>query len=286
MTTTLDRPPVTPPPARSTGARVLTWTGGIVGGVLLLSGGYSALDLLVLGSDDARTTSATASYAAAPVVELAAEGDITVTTGGDRVEVQRAARTALNRARYRVDEGADRLSVTYDCSAWRPGFCSTSLDVTVPEGTRLVLRTSDGSVHATGLQGALDVRAADGSSTVSDVDGDVTVRTTDGRTQVTGVRGDVSVRTSDGSVSVEDVTGSVTAGASDGRIDVAGVRGDVDARASDGNVTVYGTGRPVALEISATDGRETVEGPVDPTSSTHVRIRTSDGDASYLRPRD
>ena len=73
MTTTLDRPPVTPPPARGPGARALTWTGAIVGGVLLLSGGYSALDLLVMGSDDATTTSEAATYAAAPVVELVAD---------------------------------------------------------------------------------------------------------------------------------------------------------------------------------------------------------------------
>ena len=48
---------------------------------------------------------------------------------------------------------------------------------------------------------------------------------------------------------------------------------------------MYGTGEPVALDISTADGRQTVEGPTDPTSSVHVRIRTSDGDAAYLGPR-
>ena len=54
MTSTLERPVDSPSPTpRGPGARALTWTGAIVGGVLQLSGAYSAVDLLVIGSDDA-----------------------------------------------------------------------------------------------------------------------------------------------------------------------------------------------------------------------------------------
>ncbi|WP_315095441.1 DUF4097 family beta strand repeat-containing protein [uncultured Cellulomonas sp.] len=285
MTDTLERPVDTPAPApRSSAARALTWTGGIVGGILLLSGAYSAVDLLVLGSDDATTTSGQASYSAAPVVELIADGAVTVTTGGDRVEVERTASSALATPEYRADQVGDRLLVSYRCDWWRPGFCSASLDVTVPDGTAVVVRASDGSVSAASLSGPLDVRASDGEIAVSDIDGDVTVRTADGRTGISDVRGSVSVHAADGSITVADVSGSVTTRASDGRTEISGVRGDVDAMASDGDVTVYGTGRPVALDISTADGGQTVEGPVDPDASTHVRIRLADGHASYLRP--
>ena len=133
MTTTLERPPVTPPPSRTPAARALTWTGGIVGGVLLLSGGYSAVNLLVLGSDDPTTVSHSASYDATPVVELVADGHVTVTTGGDRVEVERTASTSLTTAHYSAEAAGDHLRVAYRCDWWRPGFCSASLDVTVPE---------------------------------------------------------------------------------------------------------------------------------------------------------
>ncbi|MEZ0447000.1 DUF4097 family beta strand repeat-containing protein [Cellulomonas sp. ICMP 17802] len=286
MTTTLERPTVTPPPpARSPGARALTWTGAIVGGVLLLAGGYSAVDLLVLGSDDASTFSDTASYAAAPVVELVADGHVSVTTGGARVEVERTARTALTTAHYRVDQAADRLQVAYRCDQWRPGFCSASLDVTVPDGTSVVVRASDGTVTATTLSGPLDVHVSDGPSTISDIDGDVTVRSADGDTDISDVRGDVTVSSADGAATVSGVSGSVDVRSSDGRVEIADVQGNIDAHASDGDVTVYGTGEPVALDLSASDGRQIVEGPVDPTASVHVRIRTSDGDAAYLRPR-
>jgi hypothetical protein len=286
MTSTLERPVDAPSPApRGPGARALTWTGAIVGGVLLLSGAYSAVDLLLLESDDATTTSADASYDAAPLVEIVADGHVTVTTGGDRVEVARTASTVLAAARYRTDASADRLLVSYRCDWWRPGFCSASLDVTVPDGTAVLVRASDGSVTATSLRGPLDVRVSDGEADVSDVVGDVTVRTADGRTSVSDVRGSVSVSSADGEITVADVSGTVTTRSSDGRTEISRSRSDIDASASDGSVTVYGTGEPVALDISTADGGQTIEGPVDPTSSTSVRIRTSDGHAAYLGPR-
>lgn len=285
MTTTLERPPTTPPPARTPAARALTWTGAIIGAVLLLSAGYSAVNLLVLGSDDATTVSHTASYAATPVVELIADGHVSVTTGGDRVEVERTARTALTTAHYSASTVGDHLRVQYRCTWWRPGFCSASLDVTVPDGTSVIVRASDGSVTATALRGPLDVHVSDGTSQVSDIDGDVTLRTSDGDTDLSNIRGNVVVSSADGAVTIGDVSGFVDARSSDGPIEVSGVRGNVDTHASDGDVTVFGTGEPVALDISASDGRQIVEGPVDPTSSVHVRIRTSDGDAAYLRPR-
>ena len=286
MTSTLERPVDAPSPApRSPAARALTWAGGVVGGLMLLVGAYSAVDLLVLGSDDVTTVSSDASYGAARVVELEADGHVTVTTGGDRVQVARSARSALATPTYRVDESGDRLRVSYRCDWWRPGFCTTSLDVTVPEGTAVIVRSHDGSVTATALSGPLEIDAADGDPTISDIDGDVTIRTADGRVDVSDVRGDVSLQSADGAVTVAGVSGSVTTRSNDGRTEISEVQGDVDAQAASGDVTVYGTGRPVALDISTADGGQTVEGPVDPTSSTHVRIRVSDGHAAYLRPR-
>jgi hypothetical protein len=286
MTSTLERPAAAPAPApRSPAARALTWTGAIVGGAMLLVGAYSAVDLLVLGSADATTTSSSASYAAAPVVELVADGHVTVTVGGDRVQVERTASTALSTPQYRADESSDRLRVSHRCDSWRPGFCSASLDVTVPAGTAVVVRASDGDVTATGLSGPLDVRVGDGDSQVSDIDGHVTLRAVDGRVAVSGVRGSVSVSAGDGEIEVSDVTGAVTTRSTDGRTEIWAVQGDIEARGIDGDVTVYGTGEPVALDISTVDGGQSVEGRVDSSSSVHVRIRTIDGHAAYLDPR-
>jgi len=286
MTSTLERPVDSPSPTpRGPGARALTWTGAIVGGVLLLFGGYSAVDLLARSSDDATTISESASYDAAPVVEIVADGHVTVTTGGDRVEVDRTASTVLGAVHYGVDESARRLHVSHRCDWWRPGFCSASLDVTVPDGTSVVVRAQDGFVTATALRGPLDVHLRDGGADVSDIDGDVTARASDGRIDVDGVRGSVDASSADGAITVSDVSGDVVTRSSDGLTEISRARGDIDARASDGDVTVYGTGKPVALEITTADGGQTIEGPVDPSSSIQVRIDTVDGHAEYLRPR-
>ena len=172
MTSTLDRPVAAPSPSpRGPGARALTWTGAAVGGVLLLSGAYSAVGLLAERSGDATTVTESATYDAAEAVEIIADGPITVTTGGDRFEVERTASTVLSATHYDADVLGDRLRVSFRCDWWRPGFCSAALDVTVPDGTAVVVRASDGSVTASSLHGPLDVHVSDGETDVSEVVG-------------------------------------------------------------------------------------------------------------------
>ncbi|ROS23590.1 DUF4097 family beta strand repeat-containing protein [Cellulomonas sp. PhB150] len=279
MTTTLERPTTTPP-RRSRG---LVWTGGVIGAVILLGTAWSLVGLALWSDEDHATTSATATYAARPVVELVADGEVDVRTGGDEVVVERIARAALTSVHYAVDESADRLTVTHEC-AWF-GSCRASLAVTVPAGTEVVVHASDGDVTAQGLSGALDIRSGDGRTEVSDLVGDLTLAASNGAVDVRSVQGDVDVRSSDGSTSVDGVSGSLTATSGDGRVTVSGVAGDVDVSSNDGDVTVYGTGDPVALDLQTNDGRQTVDAPTDPGASRTVRIHVNDGDAAYLGPR-
>ena len=219
------------------------------------------------------------------MVELVADGDITVTTGGSGVEVERTSRVASSHATYKASVSGDRLVVKHVCAWWHPGYCEAGLNVTVPSGTEVVVRGSDGSVEATSLTGPLTVHTSDGETTISDIDGDVSLQSADGDATIDDVRGDVSARSSDGRIDVANVTGSVTTHTSDGRTTIAEVDGNVDARASNGDVTVYGNGEPVALTIETNDGRQTVDAPTDPSASVSVHIHTVDGDATYLGPR-
>ncbi|WP_028049687.1 DUF4097 family beta strand repeat-containing protein [Cellulomonas sp. URHD0024] len=283
MTTTLERPPA--PPKRSAGARALVWVGAIVGALMLVSGASSLVDLLVYSNADPATVSGSATYDAAPVVELVADGDVTVATGDASIHVERTSRTASTHASYKAAMSGNRLVVKHTCDWWRPGFCEAGLNVTVPQGTEVVVRSSDGSVEATSLTGAVTVHTSDGATRIDDVTGAVSVRSVDGDATITDIRGDVSARSSDGSVDISQVTGSVTTHSSDGRTTIAGVDGNVDARAADGDITVYGNGDPVALTVATNDGRQTVDAPTDPDASVSVAIHTVDGDASYLGPR-
>jgi DUF4097 and DUF4098 domain-containing protein YvlB len=282
MTTTLDRPPA--PPQRSDGARALLWAGGILGALMIAAGAYSLVNLLVFTNADPATVTGSASYDAAPVVELVADGDVTVTTGGSGVEVERTSRAVSAHTSYKASVSGDRLVVKHTCDWWRPGFCSAGLNVTVPRGTQVVVRASDGSVEARSLVGPLTVNPSDGATTITDIEGDVSLRAADGSAMIDDVRGDVTARTSDGQIDVSGVTGSVSTHTSDGRTTISAVDGDIDARAADGDVTVFGNGEPVALTIATNDGRQTVDAPTDPNASVRVSIHTVDGDASYLGP--
>lgn len=281
MTTTLERPTTTPnPPRRSRG---LVWTGGVIGAVIVLGTAWNLVGLALWADADHATSSATSTYAARPVVELVADGDVDVRAGGDRVVVERIARTGITSLHYAVDESADRLTVKHECGWF--GSCRASLAVSVPAGTAVVVHASDGDVTARDLSGALDVRAGDGRTEVRDLAGDLTLASSDGAVDVRSVQGDVDVRSNDGSTSVDGVSGSLTATSGDGRVTVSGVLGDVDVSSNDGDVTVHGTGDPVALDIQVNDGRRTVDAPTDPNAGRTVRIHVNDGDASYLGPR-
>ncbi|RHA43082.1 DUF4097 family beta strand repeat-containing protein [Cellulomonas rhizosphaerae] len=282
MTTTLETP-TTDKPTPPRRGRAPVWTGGVIGALVLLGTAWNLVGLAMWADADHATTSATATYPARPVVELVADGEIDVRTGGDDVVVERTARAALTSVHYAVDETADRLTVKHECSWY--GSCRASLAVSVPAGTEVVVHASDGDVTAQGLSGSLDIRTGDGRTEVTDLVGDLTLASSDGAVDVRSVQGDVAVRSNDGSTSVDDVSGSLTATSGDGRVTVSGVVGDVDVSSNDGDVTVYGTGDPVALDIQVNDGRQTVDAPTDPGATRTVRIHVNDGDASYLGPR-
>lgn len=291
-------PPTTDAPTRTPLGRWLLWSGAVLGGVALAWSGVQAADAATT-----TTTRATESYGAAPVVELVADGHVSVVaTDGGLVQVERTQRGGFTTPEYTVDESSDRLVVRNRCDAWF-GSCSGSLDVQVPAGTDVVVRTSDGAVTVAGVAGALDVLTSDGEIDVSglgdhavlrtsngailvaDADGSVDARTSDGRIEVDRVGGDLAAVTSNGNLRVDTVGGDARVRTSDGSVDVAAVQGDVEAVTSNGDVTVFGTGEPVALTISTTDGRQTVDAPTDPDAARSVVIRTSDGDVAYLGPR-
>ncbi|WP_163275477.1 DUF4097 family beta strand repeat-containing protein [Cellulomonas iranensis] len=310
-----DAPPPVGRPSRR--GRVLTIVGAVLAGICVAQLAQQGLAELT-----ATTETTTESVPAAAVVEIVADGSVTVlATTGDTVEVERRTRALWREPDTSTEQGDDRVVVRHTCG-WRlVGTCRTSTSVRLPEGTDLVVRTSDGDVDAegalaaatvrtssghvtvVGARGAVAARSSDGSVTVSDVGGAVQARTSSGRVEIIGASGTVAARSSDGDVMVRDAGGGVEARTSSGRVEVdgaggatsarssdgavlvAGVDGDVSAVTSSGRVTVHGTGVPVALDMSTSSGRQTVDAPTDPGASRSVTIRSSDGDVSYLGPR-
>lgn len=91
---------------------------------------------------------------------------------------------------------------------------------------KITLRTSDGSVTATGVKGEMDIESGDGSVTIEDADGAVRISTGDGGIRSTGRFDSLDVKSGDGSVTVRVEPGSE-------------MKSDWSLRTEDGSIAVY-----------------------------------------------
>jgi DUF4097 and DUF4098 domain-containing protein YvlB len=284
------------PQRRGPTGRVLGTVGALLALAVVGLGGLFLVDLMM-----SETTTTHRSYAAVDTVELVADGDVTVSAAEGDVEVDAIAHSGLRGPAYSADESAGRLELTHRCG-WSIALprCSGALDVTLPAGTRVVVRTENGDVVASGLAGdvsldtsnghveAVDISgpltagSTNGSVAVSDVRADVEVSTSNGRIEVVDVAGTVTADSGNGDISVDAATGDASATTSNGTVEISAVGGSVHAESSNGDVTVTGDGEPVALTMSTSNGDEIVEGPVDPGAARTVELRSSNGDVSYL----
>ncbi|MEV0891953.1 hypothetical protein [Promicromonospora sp. NPDC050262] len=287
-------PPV--PPQRGATARVLTTLGVVLGVVVVGFGALFLVDLMV-----SETTTTRHTYAAAETVELVADGDVTVNAADGDVVVDAVAHSGVREPRYAADESANRLEITHRCgSSVIFSRCSGELDVTLPAGTEVVVRTengdvvasgvagdvsvhtSNGRVEATDIAGPLSARSSNGDITVANAGADVEVSTSNGEISVGDVDGTVTGDTSNGRITVDSVTGDASATTSNGSVEISAVAGNVYAETSNGRITVHGDGEPVALTMRTSNGDEIVEGPVDPDAARTVEMRSSNGDVAYL----
>jgi len=255
-------PPVMPEDDEEGGSR---WWLGLVGALLLLIAAMAIVD-----RSGITEVTGSGAYASAPTVELVATGAVTVRgiDGDDGVVVDRIGSGWPFRPSYSVREGTNRLVVEFTC----PGIqiwslrCNSELDVTVPSGTNVIVRTTNGAVVASGIAG------------------DAELRTTNGRVDATDIGGRLDARSTNGAIDVHYVGGDVEARTTNGAATVSGVAGNVDARTTNGRVTVRGDGEPVRLSISTTNGSQTIQGATDPDADRYVNIRSTNGSVEFLGP--
>jgi type VI protein secretion system component Hcp len=273
---------------------------GTVGAILALAMvGFGALFLVDLSMSETTTTSH--SYDAVGTVELVADGDVTVSAAEGDIEVDAIAHSGMREPTYSEDVSGSRLEVTHRCGwSFLLARCSGELDVTLPAGTEVVVRTENGDVVATGLAGEVSLNtsngrveadnisgrlladSSNGDIDVTDAQDDVETSTSNGEVSVVGVDGTVTAKTSNGRITIDSVTGDASARTSNGSVEVSAVDGNVYSETSNGRITVVGNGEPVALTLETSNGSETIEGPTDPEADRTVVMRSSNGDVAYL----
>ena len=267
-------PPTAQPPAQPT----IGHRGGVAAvriiGVLVTAG------LLAAGTGSMLFTF----FSQSETVVTQVQGDITRlvtdgTTGDVRVRVGRAGEAVTVKETLHWTfvkpqatvpaAAAGTLTLAPRCDGWSWGPCATDLDVTVPPGTQLQLKTTTGDIRADAQGATVSARTTTG---------DVVVNGT-GSTAVDAqsTTGDVTVGgdTAAARITTRTTTGDVT-------VTLTAVPADLTATATTGDVVVtVPSGHRYRVDIETTNGDQSVApGLRDDAATEHLGVRSTTGDVT------
>jgi|GEM_PF-1228676 len=192
------------------------------------------------------------------------------------------------------------------------GGAEITIDLAIPSVFNADIRTSDGDVVMSALEGTVSLHTSDGDISTKSITGpSVSIRTSDGDIQTAVLEADnIHIRTSDGDISVEDLSadellirtsdgdikgntiiGQAAISTSDGDINLTSIEGDeINLRTSDGEVFVdqlvgkvskiqTSDGSIVLRDVSGDITAKTSSGDlkVSLDKATNVFLRTGDG---------
>ncbi len=165
------------------------------------------------------------------------------------------------------------------------GNSGASVDLSVPPGSSLELRSSNGSIDSFGITGDVTMDTSNGSLGVRDGAGRLDLKTSNGEIEIEAEEALVDASTSNGRITFR---GSLTDGdqrfrTSNGRITItlpAGTRFRIDASTSNGDVT---TDFPVTLTGSVRDNE--LVGMVGQNPAISITATSSNGDIDIREGR-
>ena len=183
----------------------------------------------------------TVAFSRGGVVDLSlVSGEIRV-VGWTRSEVKVVARSERGGLRFEASPSRVALDVE------RRGHGRNSeatFELSVPEGTRVLMRSTSGDLAARGVKGEVEARSVSGGVEIEDA-GRISVATVSGDVRAVRLAGEARARSVSGEVALRDVAG------------------DVDAESVSGDVELRGTRARVA-RVETVSGDVTYDGAVDP----------------------
>jgi hypothetical protein len=111
-----------------------------------------------------------------------------------------------------------------ETSDWSGTGPASTLDVSVPRGARLWVKTASAGVEVTAVEGEVDLTSVNGNLTLTGTPRVLTAETVDGVTLVDGAKGVMRLRAGGGSIVVRNGGGDITAATVGGAIDVGAER--------------------------------------------------------------
>ncbi|HZH90594.1 MAG TPA: DUF4097 family beta strand repeat-containing protein [Pyrinomonadaceae bacterium] len=133
---------------------------------------------------------------------------------------------AMRGIRLRAEQAGDTINIIaeFDASQRREEYgtgAAVALDVWVPRSANVNVKSGDGRLRMSGIEGEIDLHTGDGSVDVTESKGRLRVETGDGRVRIAGFDGDATVETADGRISLDGRFTKLNARTGDGAITLA-----------------------------------------------------------------
>lgn len=172
-----------------------------------------------------------------------------------------------------VRTNPDKKSHSWDDAS---GGAEITIDLAIPTVFNADIRTSDGDIIMSALEGEVSLHSSDGDIHTKSIVGEsVNIRTSDGDIQTAVLdAGDIHIRTSDGDISVEDLNADelLIIRTSDGDIKGNTIQGEAAISTSDGDINLTSI-EGKEINIRTSDG----EIFIDQLHSQTSKVQTSDG---------
>jgi DUF4097 and DUF4098 domain-containing protein YvlB len=155
---------------------------------------------------------------------------------------------------------------------------AVALDVWIPRNANVQVKSGDGRLRLSGIEGEIELNTGDGSVDVTESKGRLTVETGDGRVRVAGFDGDATVQTGDGRISLDGRFTKLSARTGDGAITLA-LPANLNARIETDSERVVNDLSAVAeeAETEETSERRVRHWRVGSGAGSQITLRTGDG---------
>ncbi|MDX6272501.1 MAG: hypothetical protein QOD28_3724 [Acidobacteriota bacterium] len=203
---------------------------------------------------------------------------------------------AMRGIRLRAEQSGDTINIIaeFDKAQERRDYgtgAAVALDVWIPRSANVNVRSGDGRLRLSGIEGEIELHTGDGSVDVTESKGHLRVETGDGRVRVAGFDGDATVQTGDGRISLDGRFTKLTARTGDGAISL-GLPADSNARIETDSERVINDISAVA-EDGGSSGGETETGErrvrrwrIGSGAGGQINLRTGDGQIFLRRAGD
>ncbi len=226
-----------------------------------------------------------------------------------RADSQAEAERVAQKVTVRIEQVGSRIEVETKYPknfSWGRGpQVYVHIEISAPERSNADVKSVDGDLTVTGLEGELQLKTVDGDLAVTDCSGEIHANSVDGDAELRGVVGNVEARTVDGDLDIEGILRGVRAKSTDGDIAIR-VRSDSvmdsdwSVTTSDGSIRLeIPEGFGANLDVRVSDGNIESDHPltVEGKISNHrlqgklyggghqLSIRTSDGSVELKKAR-